>query len=81
MGLTIPEKFLRERHDVPAPSEGEAVVSAPKASAVPALTAALSAAKASKDDKLAATIEELLIAAINEGNAEFLEQTKEKEAA
>jgi phage gp29-like protein len=81
MGLSIPEKFLRQRHDVPAPSEDEAIVSAPKATAVPALTAALSAAKTAKDDKLAEAIERLLVAAINEGNAEFIEQTEEKEAA
>jgi hypothetical protein len=48
---------------------------------VPALTAALSAAKTAKDDKLAEAIERLLVAAINEGNAEFIEQTEEKEAA
>ena len=81
MGLTIPEKFLRQRHDIPAPSKDEAVVSTPKATAVPALAAALSAAKTAKDDQLAEAIERLLVAAINEGNAEFLEQTKEKEAA
>jgi phage gp29-like protein len=76
MGLAIPDQFLRERHDVPAPTEGEATVSAPKSQT---LTAAKGKQKPS-EDKLVDTISELLVAGINSGNAIWEEQLKEAEA-
>jgi phage gp29-like protein len=73
MGLAIPDQFLRERHDVPAPTDGEATVSAPKPQT-------LTAAKAPADSKLEGVIERLLVAGILGGNAIWEEQLKEAEA-
>ncbi len=73
MGLTLPDEFLRKRHDVPAPAEGEAVVSAPKPQT-------LTAAKAPSDSKLESVIERLLVAGILGGNAIWEEQLKEAES-
>lgn len=73
MGLTLPDEFLRKRHDVPAPAEGEAVVSAPKPQT-------LTAAKSPSDSKLEGVIERLLVAGILGGNAIWEEQLKEAEA-
>lgn len=63
LGMSLPEEYLRKRHDVPAAADGEPVITAPKPQAPQGLTAAKSVTTGEVED----VIERLLIAGLNTG--------------